>query len=199
MAIIKAGQEKTEAMMEACLEKTEVTDLEANPEEIKFVMEHQKAPKEKAAVETIGALEDRCGDRHLALRRRRQLRELTQDDSGFRKKLAAAWRRMTRDAIPAPRKGHGRKGPGRDSVAKGAPKGWTLERRRRTHPECSRGIKDRGARRQPRLRKERTSGRIFRKTVQLEMKKRTVVSSTGLRKVSYWTMWRGRPPPKRKK
>jgi hypothetical protein len=32
MAVIKAGQEKTEAMMEACLEKTETTDLEANPE-----------------------------------------------------------------------------------------------------------------------------------------------------------------------
>lgn len=33
MLIMKAGQEKIEDMMEASLEKTEATDLEANPEE----------------------------------------------------------------------------------------------------------------------------------------------------------------------
>jgi hypothetical protein len=39
---------------------------------MKSVAEQQEVPKEEAAVETIGALEDRCGDRHLALGRRRQ-------------------------------------------------------------------------------------------------------------------------------
>jgi hypothetical protein len=87
--------EKLMAIMKAGQEKTEVTDLEANPEEIKFVMEHQKAPKEEAAMETVGELVNRYWDRHLALRRRRQLRKLTLDDGGFRKKLGAACRRMT--------------------------------------------------------------------------------------------------------
>jgi hypothetical protein len=199
MAIKKAGHERIEAMMEACLEKTEATDLGANPEEIKSVVEHQKASKEETLVEIIGALEDRYGNRYLALRRRRQLRKLTQDEGGLRIKMATACRRMTRDAIPAQCKGHCRQGTGRGNVARGAPKGWTLERRRWTHLECNKGIKDRGARRQLRLRKERVSNRIFRKTGELEIKKRTVMSSTGLQEVCYWTLWRGRPPPKRKK
>jgi hypothetical protein len=47
-------------------------------------------------------------------------------------------------------------------------------------------IKDLAARRQLSLRKEKIFGRIFRKTVQLETEKRTVVSSSGLRKVRDW-------------
>jgi hypothetical protein len=50
-------------------------------------------------------------------------------------------------------------------VLRGAPKRRTFEKRRRT----DNGIKDRGARRLLRLRKERTSVRIFRKTVELEI------------------------------
>jgi hypothetical protein len=42
MAIMKASQKKVEAMMEACPEKTEDTDLDANPEEIKSVVENQE-------------------------------------------------------------------------------------------------------------------------------------------------------------
>jgi hypothetical protein len=33
----------------------------------------------------------------------------------------------------------------------------------------------------------------------METEKRIVRSSTGLRKVSDWTLWRGQPPPKWKK
>jgi hypothetical protein len=58
MAITKAIQEKVEAMMGAYLEKTEATDLEENPEEIKSIVEHQEVPKEDVAVKTIRALED---------------------------------------------------------------------------------------------------------------------------------------------
>jgi hypothetical protein len=57
-------------MMEACLEKTEATDLEANKEEIESELEHQEVPKGEAAKKTIGALEDRCVDRYLDLGRR---------------------------------------------------------------------------------------------------------------------------------
>jgi hypothetical protein len=59
--------------MEFCLEKTEATDLEANPEEIESDLEHEEVPIEEAAVETSGALKERYGDWHLAVRYRRQL------------------------------------------------------------------------------------------------------------------------------
>jgi hypothetical protein len=42
--------------MEACLGKTEATDLKANPEEIESEVEHEEVPKEESAVETFGAL-----------------------------------------------------------------------------------------------------------------------------------------------
>jgi hypothetical protein len=44
--------------MEASLEKTEATYLEANPEEIKSKSELQEVPNEEATLETIGAQED---------------------------------------------------------------------------------------------------------------------------------------------
>jgi hypothetical protein len=46
--------------------------LEANPEEIESKSAHQEVPKEVAAMETIGALEDRYGDQYLAIRSHRQ-------------------------------------------------------------------------------------------------------------------------------
>jgi hypothetical protein len=92
---------------------------------------------------------------------------------------------MTRRAVPVRLKGRGHDGP--------------TVKKRRNGPECNSGIKDRGAGRQLRLRKERTSGRIFRRIVELEIEKRTVGSSTGLRKVNDWILWRGGPPPKRKR
>jgi hypothetical protein len=52
--------------MDACLGKTEATDVEANPEEIEFDSEHQEIPKEEATVETFGALKEWYWDRHLA-------------------------------------------------------------------------------------------------------------------------------------
>jgi hypothetical protein len=47
--------------MEACLGKTEVTDFEANPEEIVCESEHVEVPKEETAVETYGALKKAWG------------------------------------------------------------------------------------------------------------------------------------------
>jgi hypothetical protein len=46
MLIMKAGKRKIEPMMEACLEKTEATDLEANPEEIESESGHQEVLKD---------------------------------------------------------------------------------------------------------------------------------------------------------
>jgi hypothetical protein len=44
--------------------------------------------------------------------------------------------------------------------------------------------------------RHKTYGRIFRKTIELEIKKRIVRPSTGLQAVSDWTLWRGWLPLK---
>jgi hypothetical protein len=142
------------------------------------VAERQKFLKEGAALETIGALEDRHGDRQLAVGRRRQPKKRTQSDGGSRKYLAVALRRMIRRAVPARCKGSSHRGP-------------TVDKRRRKGPECKNKIKDRGARQQLRLRKERTFGRIFTKTAEMEIETRIVESSTGLQGVTGYCRWFG--------
>jgi hypothetical protein len=111
--------------------------IKGYPEEIESESEHLEVPKEETAVE------DRCGDRYLAVGRRRQPKKRTQGHDGSWKKLAAACRRMTLHAIPAPLKGRGSKGP-------------TVEKRRRKAPECNIGIRDRGLKQQLRLGNNKT-------------------------------------------
>jgi hypothetical protein len=110
--------------------------------------------------------------------------ETDQDDGGSRKGLAAGRRRKTRRVVPARRKGRGHKG---STVEKTEGPGMQ---------ELNKGPKRKMA---ATSEKDRTSGRIFRKTAELKIEKRIVGSSTWLRKVSEWTWWRGRPPPKLKK
>jgi hypothetical protein len=129
---IHVNQEEMKYMFDACLEK-----METNPKEKEAVEEQQEVPKNEAAVETIEALEDRYGDGHLAVGRRRQPKKWTQGDGGSRQKFAAARGRVTRRAVPAPRKG-----PVKDDVVCGAPKGQTFERRRRALPKRNSGIRD---------------------------------------------------------
>jgi hypothetical protein len=88
-----------------------------------------KSPNEEAAVETIRTLKDQYEDQHLAIGCLQQPTKLTQGDGGSRKKLAAACRRMTCHAIPAPRKGHGHQGPGKNDVVCETPKVRTFEKR----------------------------------------------------------------------
>jgi hypothetical protein len=95
-------------------------------------------------------------------------------------------RRLTHLAVPALREGCSRKGP-------------TVEKRRRKGPECNNDMRNRDSRWQLLQRKERTFCRIFRKTAELEIEKRIVRFSTGLREMSDWTLWRSRLPPRRKK
>jgi hypothetical protein len=68
-----------------------------------------------------------------------------------------------------------------------------LERRQWTCQECNSGRRDRDLKEQPHLRKERTSVRIFRKAVVLEIMKQKVEPSVRMRKMSDWTLWRGQP------
>jgi hypothetical protein len=103
---------------------------------------HPKVSNKAAAVETIGALKEQYGDRHLAVGRRRQPKKGTQGGGGSQQKLVAARGRLTRSAFPALRKGHGRRRPGKDVVVRGAPKGRTFENRRRERPKSNNGIMD---------------------------------------------------------
>jgi hypothetical protein len=74
------GQKEMKALLVACIDK-----MEANAEEIKSVAENQEVSNEEAAVETVGALEDRYGNRYLAVGCRRQPNKRTQ---GFPQELA---------------------------------------------------------------------------------------------------------------
>jgi hypothetical protein len=147
--------------MTACWEKNEayLERKEPAPAEMMIVTVHPESHIEEATVETIGALEGRYGDRHVAVGRRRKPEKWTQGGGGSRKKLAAASRRMTRHAVPAPRKGHGHQGSGKYDVV-GTPKGRTFEKRR-AQPKCSSGIWDQNLKQQVRLR----SKMAFIKTV----------------------------------
>jgi hypothetical protein len=213
---------KTDSQLEKmkfCLGKTEATDLEAHPEERESEAVHEEVPKEEAAVQSVVALKKRHGDRNLAVGCRRKPKKRTQGNGGSRKKFAATGRGMNRRVIPARRKGHGHQGPGRDNVARGAPGGRTLKRRRRTRQKGSDRIGDRDVKEQLRLRKERTTGNgirgrrkrqqlrlestgnfndTFRETLGLDIAKRIDGTSIRLRKMSDWTLRKGRPPPKRK-
>jgi hypothetical protein len=184
-------------VFEERLYKMDTTDLEANRENSEAVTMHQEVPNEEAEVETVGALEDRYRDQNLDIGRRRQPKKRTRGDGGCRQKLVAARGQLTRRAIPAPRKGR-HQGPVRNNVARGAHNGRTLEIRRWKGPECNNEIKDRGARRQIRLGSEGALNKTVRQTLGQEVAKRAVEFFIGLLEVSDWTLWRGRPPPKRK-
>jgi hypothetical protein len=71
-----------------------------------------------------------------------------------------------------------------------------LERRQWPLPQCSSGIRVQDLKEQLCLGSERTSSRIFRKAVMLEIVKGRVKSSVRFQKMSEWTLWRGQSPPK---
>jgi hypothetical protein len=104
---------------ETCMESKEPSSVQKESAAV------HEIPNEDAAVKTVRGLKKRHGGRHLALGRRRKLKKRIQGDGGSWKKLATA-HRMTRRAITAQRTGHGRQGPGRDSIANGVPKGRKL-------------------------------------------------------------------------
>lgn len=97
MAKIDSQLEK----MEACLSRTEATDLEANSEEIKTEVVHEEVPKEKAIVKTVIALKRQHKDWHLAVRCRSQLKKWTQGNCVSWKNMPATCRGMTCCPIPA--------------------------------------------------------------------------------------------------
>jgi hypothetical protein len=63
-------------------------------------------------------------------------------------------------------------------------------------PEAGNAIRDRDLKEQLRLGIERTSCRIFRMALMLEIVKRRIEPSDRIRKMNVRTFWRGLPPPK---
>jgi hypothetical protein len=158
------------------------------------VAAHLEDFNEATREETVWATDNQSRERCLAVRRSGRPNKWTQGNGGSRQKLAAAWGQLTLRAIPAQRMGHGSQGASRDNVAKEAPKGRTLERRRRTRGECSNGIIDRDLTEQLRLRKE---GDLQEDHRAGDRKANSRVFN--LAAESDWTLRRDRPPPKRKK
>jgi hypothetical protein len=75
----------------------------------------------------------------------------------------------------------------------------TLRMRQLMRLEGTNGTRNRDFKEPLRLGNKRTTSGIYRKTIGLEIVKRAVRISSGMRKVTDWTLWRGQPPPKRKK
>jgi hypothetical protein len=69
---------------------------------------------------------------------------------------------MTRPAIPAPHKGQGCQGPGKDKAVPRTQKGQTFRMRHWTKLKGINGIRNQDLKEQLCLRKERTAGKIFR-------------------------------------
>jgi hypothetical protein len=75
MAIMKAplgktGQERIEDEIKPYMEEMNVSDFEANPEEIEAIPEHRGVPTEDATVEMVGTVKDWSVNQCLAVRRR---------------------------------------------------------------------------------------------------------------------------------
>jgi hypothetical protein len=155
---IEARDEKVKALpekTEACL----VERKKPAPEEAESVEEPQVVPIGATDEETVQGTEDQTGELRPAVRCRRQRKKRAQIDGEPRQKFAAFRGWFTRRAVPAMRKGHVRRGPGkrcsrsgigrrskasragkrgmaRNNVEQGAPEGRTDEKKRRTLPEC---------------------------------------------------------------
>jgi hypothetical protein len=82
--------------------------------EMASVAAHPEDANEEAAVETVGAL------------------AIWRHEPRAMVGPSRSWPLPeNRRAVPQPRKGHGRQGPGKGDVVRGTPKGRTFEKRRR--------------------------------------------------------------------
>jgi hypothetical protein len=134
-----------------------------------------------------------------------------------RKELAVARRKVPRrEKVSWRKRNIARKVCNRAIVIHEIQRGRTFGRRRQQEPECSNGIRSRGVEEQVHLRKGRKTsksigGRRRRHQPRLEsmgngnkffgktIHKASKLDSSGLQRMMDWTLWRGRPPPKRKK
>jgi hypothetical protein len=103
------GTDACEGVTHAYLEE----EKEPTPEKTEAVEKPQEVPDRETDTETSGGIEDRTGEQRLAVRRHRQRKKRAQGNGGPRQKFAAFRGGFTRHAIPALRKGHVRKRPGK--------------------------------------------------------------------------------------
>jgi hypothetical protein len=98
---IGAKQGKADAWLEemktrrkettACQEATKAyLEREPTPVKTASVAAHTEESNKEDVTDTVGALKDQYGDRHLAVGHRRQPKKRTQGDGGSWQKLAAA-------------------------------------------------------------------------------------------------------------
>jgi hypothetical protein len=163
--------------------------MEINPGGTQATVECQELQMEEADVDAVGWSEDRYGDRRLVVRRRRGAKKRTPDSVASRQKSSTARKRVIRRAIPAMRKGHMRKSPGKNSVAIGASRRKMLDKRQRNNSECEDGRVGRDLKKRLSLRMRRTSDRCYRKSIKLEMANLIFVSTTGVQGAKDWTFW----------
>jgi hypothetical protein len=169
--------------MEAWEGKTEVflEKREPAPEETEAMAEPQEVP-EKAMDEMFRATEDRAGEQNLAVRHHRQLKKRAQGNGGALQKFADARGWFTPRAVPALRKGPGKKCR---HFLKGQSKAVRNGKRvmiGKRHLERKKALYD-----------------DIERTLGPEVVRIVVETSVRLQKMSDRILWKCRPLPKRKR
>jgi hypothetical protein len=103
-----------------CLGKMEATDLEENPEEIMYEVEHEDVPKEDDTFKPVKALKKWLRRWHLAPVLCGKMKEWTQGNGGSRRKLVATHRGMICHAGAARCKRHCCQGHSMDTAGQGS-------------------------------------------------------------------------------
>jgi hypothetical protein len=158
----------------------------------------------------VGEPRKRRRERNLAAGRRQKPKRRIQASCEPRRWLNVAGKKVTRRATVAGRKrnvfrrivNQGNCGLRKRMVVTGkrtTQNGWTFGKTRRVNPEGSTVVKVSNTRQHRRLKNEKTVGRIFEEIFIGRIAKREDGSSVGSLKIRKLTLWRGRPPPKRKK
>jgi hypothetical protein len=132
-----------------------------------------------------------------------------QGNFGRRKELAIAGIRRTHCAQLVLRKGRSleetsveegrRKNRTKNKFERRTRKGRTLGRGQQMRQEGTYATRKRGFKEQLRFGNVRKNRWVYRATIGTKMVKQVVGTSRRLRKIRKWVLWRGRPPPKRKK
>jgi hypothetical protein len=146
----------------------------------------------------------------VAWRKRKLFRKSgTQEFCGQRKELTAAGIRKIPCAQVVRRNRRSDEGPSveqgirnnwtRNKFARKTRKGRTVGRGQTMRREGTNASRNRGFKEQLRCGNVRKTRWVYRTTIGMKMVKEVVGTSRGLTKIRQWTLWRDRPPPKRKK
>jgi hypothetical protein len=194
--IMNASHDKTVAYqeVEARPQEKEPTSVDTKPE----AAEERQVPEENTTVMPVKEpKKKRPRDRRLAVERHHHKQKiLTRENGAPQKKLAVACRKVSRRAKVARHKENTvRRNHIGNNVARRTLKGRGLQ----VEPDGSIGVKDKETRRRLHPGNERTASRTLSKTLGLDIRQRAVEVPSRLENIKNCTLWRGRPPPKRKK